>query len=159
MPKVVFLGTFGTTIGGLFKRQKVLPAPILTCFIVPFLPTYAPIFTRFSCHICACHFLGKVIERRLVTPFSDELGVKVEHVFHGSSKYSTMRLTCLRQKKSAFLLIWPCVRATAYTLYSKHYFFFNYTYWLNFLIIDLMAPLLRDYKNLLTILSPKKKGP
>ena len=33
--------------------------------------------------------------------------------------------------------------------------FFNVTYWLNFLILDLMAPLLRDYKILLTILSLK----
>lgn len=27
--------------------------------------------------------------------------------------------------------------------YSKRYFFFNITYWLNFLILDLIAPLLR----------------
>ena len=34
-------------------------------------------------------------------------------------------------------------RSTACTLYSKQCFFFNITYWLNFLILDLIAPLLR----------------
>lgn len=54
---------------------------------------------------------------------------------------------------SLFYIANEIIVAVISIINSKQYFFFNVTYWLNFLILYLMAPLLLDYKILLTILS------